>query len=450
MEGESDGNEEEDLMQWQSVTNNAKRQLSREEIEQIIGDSNENSHKKIATEINRNNTKNQQTDKNLSATSKNITSKKNTNTNSDKSTMLKKQPAINNSIKMRELNNKKFSNLFYINENKNLNRLQMSDIWKAAQGSLHDVILQTKKGFLLKTNSDKKAVIKKLQKLKTEKHIIDFEETSSKEKQAKDQTVVASYSAVIATVEQEITDAEMSNYLNKVEIQHRFCKRIISKNTGKNTYLIRIITGCIKSFEKLLNEGLFYKNRHYPVYASLPPQPAPLSCGKCFRFDHKTEDCITPIKCHKCQGSHHTNKCNTELPIKCTACDSEEHAAWSFKCPNRPTKAIPNIPNIQIKSINKKSDEIESDLKKENRIHTPITKHDFIISTYIEEVNNPNNADREATILKIRKRFVDLWKIDTTAVFTQNRLYILMFDLDSDQDSPTEPLNSPNNLQWRN
>lgn len=247
----------------------------------------------------------------------------------------------------------------------------------------------------------------------------------------------------------EVTDQEISDFLNSISIEHRYCKRILSKKTNKFTYLVRIITGNINSFEKLLNEGLFYKNRHYPVYSSTPPPPAPLPCGRCSAFSHRTEDCETPIRCSKCQGGHHTNKCTSQLPARCTACNSEEHAAWSFKCPKRPTNAIPNIPNIPIKSINKKTEEIESDLKKENKIHSPVTKHDFIISTYLDKVNNPKYSNREEIINKLRKKFVDLWKIDTTAVFTQNRLYILMFDLDSDFDSPTEPLASPNNQQWR-
>lgn len=446
MEAESSGAEDENMMHWLAGSN-TKRQLSQDEIEEIVkGKSTINSAKKFATEPSKKSTNNQLSDKELS-TSLNQ-NKSSPEAGSKKSTIFTKQ-TTNNSLKMKELINKKFNYLFYITTSKNLTRLQMSDLWRTARGNPHDVIIQTKKGFLLKTNTDKKGNIEKLQQLKTQKHISSFEATSEKQQQPREQAMIASYSAVIATVEQEVTDEEMSTYLNKIQIQHRYCKRILSRQTNKSTYLIRIITGCIRSFEKLLNEGLFYRNRHYPVYPSLPPPPAPLPCGRCSEFDHKTEDCVAPLKCHKCQGNHSTSKCSTELPIKCTACNSTEHAAWSFKCPKRPTKAIPDIPNIPIKSINKKSEEIDSDLKKENRIHSPITKHDFIISTYLEEINNPKNLDREETIRKIRKRFVELWKIDTTAVFTQNRLYILMFDLDSDQDSPTEPLNSLNNAQCR-
>lgn len=453
MGDDSDGTDDENLMHWnaEAPTENSttKRQHSQEEIQNIIGISTIQPAKKLAIDPAKNSTNNQRTDKDKELSTLSTHNKNPTNINRNYSPLFTKQSANNNSLKMKELINKKFKYLFYITTYQALTRLQMADLWKLVRGNSHDVIIQTKKGFLLKTNTDKKDTLKKLQKLKIEKQISNFEETSNKQQQPKNQALTASYSAVIATVEQEVTDEEMSAYLTKNNIQHRFCKRIISKQTGRNTFLIRIITGCIVSFEKLLNEGLFYRNRHYPVYASLPPPPAPLPCGRCFGFEHKTEECNTPVKCHRCQGNHHTNRCTTELPIKCVACNSTEHAAWSFKCPKRPTKAIPNIPNIPIKSLNKKTEEIKSDLKKENRIHSPVTKHDYIISTYLKELNNPVNLDREDSINKIRKRFVDLWKIDTTAVFTQNRLYILMFDLESEQDSPTEPLDSVNNLQCK-
>lgn len=441
MEGDSGGDD--DMMSAIRAAGQ-KRQLSLEEIQEIIG----NANKRIASETQQNNSEQSESDKQSTSTKNTNSEKTTTNIDNSQNTVYK-SPTANTSLKMKGIINKKFRYLFYISTNKNINRLQLADFWKAIKGNTSDVILQTKRGFLLKSNTDKKLIIDRLEKMKSEKHITKFEETADKEKQPRNDSLVASYSAVISSVELEISDEDLSKHLNNNNIEHRFCKRIISKKTGKATYLIRIITGDIQSYEKLLNEGLFYKHRHYPAYTSLPPPPAPSPCSKCFGFDHKTEECTTPIKCHKCQGSHYTNKCLFQMPVKCAACNAEDHAAWSFKCPKRPTRSIPNIPNIQIKSINKKSEEIASDLKKENRIHSPVTKHDYIIDNYLADINNPKNVNREEAILGLRRKFIDLWRIDTAAVFTQNRLYILMFDLDSDQDSPTEPLTSPNNLQWR-
>ena len=42
---------------------------------------------------------------------------------------------------------------------------------------------------------------------------------------------------------------------------------------------------------------------------------------------------------------------------------------------------------------------------------------------------------------KLRTRFIDLYKIETSVVFSRNKFYILMFDLLSpEQESPTLPL----------
>lgn len=448
MNEESDGNDEESMDLVFPENSKTKRQLSVDEITEIIGNTQEKPRKKLAAGKDKNTADKQVTDKPRSSASISTTSKKTTTNNETTKNNIFKS-STNSSLRMKEITNKKCKHLYYINTDKNTSRLLMSDTWKLNRGNINDVILQTKKGFILKSNTDKNLLVERLEKLKQEGKITKFEETVEKEQQPKNNIPISSYSAVIASVEQEITDEELSNYLKRINIEHRFCKRIMSKKYGKNTYLVRIITGDIQSFEKLLNEGLFYKNRHYAVYPSLPPAPAPMACANCVSFEHKTEDCSTPVICQKCQGNHSTSKCATQLPIKCGACGAEDHAAWSFKCPRRPTAAIPNIPNIPIRSINRKTDEISSDLKKESRVHSAVTKHDFIIQTYLEEVNKPKNTNREQIIHQIKKRFIDLWRIDTTAVFTQNRLYILMFDLNVDEDSPTEPTSSPNNLQWR-
>jgi DNA topoisomerase IB len=64
----------------------------------------------------------------------------------------------------------------------------------------------------------------------------------------------------------------------------------------------------------------------------------------------------------------------------------------------------------------------------------------MIIDTYIDKINNPKHTNREELIQKLRKKFIKQYNIDTSAVFSGNRLYILMFDINSPQSiSPTEP-----------
>lgn len=99
------------------------------------------------------------------------------------------------------------------------------------------------------------------------------------------------------------------------------------------------------------------------------------------------------------------------------------------------------------KAAQKKSHDISPDRKK-SRIHDPVTIHDLIINTYINGLNDPKNVNRAELLQKLRKRFIDNFKVDTTAVFSGSRVYILIFDLDNeDVSSPTEPINSSINIQ---
>lgn len=270
MGDESDGEEADRAMDIELDNSGTKRQHSLEEIQNIIGVPTQNQYKRLASEKNKVNKKSKNTDKDKHepTSSKDKTTQQKTRTDNVSTKNTTPKQTANSSLKMKEIINRRYKNLYYINTNKTFNRFEMADLWTKTRGNPNDVMLQTKKGFLLKSNSDKKVLIERLEKLKSEKNITKYEETAERELRAKDDNLTASYSAVIATVEQEVSDEELSSYLNHIEIEHRYCKRIVSKKTGKNTYLIRIITGCIRSFEKLLNEGLFYKNKHYPVYTS--------------------------------------------------------------------------------------------------------------------------------------------------------------------------------------
>ena len=198
-----------------------------------------------------------------------------------------------------------------------------------------------------------------------------------------------------------------------------------------------------------MNEGFFYKCRHYSVYTSMPPPPAPLPCSKCLAFTHITENCTAPQQCLKCGANHSTTKCTSSQLPKCKSCGSVEHQAWSFKCPNRPTTPIQGLPNIPIRSLNKKSREIVDEYKKDSRIHSPITIHDIIINSYANKLNKPQNTNRQELIDKLRKRFIDEYNVETSVTFVGgNKIYILMFDMDNKNfNSPTEPTTGNINAQ---
>lgn len=427
MSANSSDNEEENmgwLIQEYKKRKRKKNSLSQEDISEIIGTTSQPSNRK--------NTAQKQSE-----------AEKPDNTHNPQ-----KPTTRNFSLKMQEIINKPYKFMFYINTANELTRIQMVDLWNQEfSTATEDVILKTKKGFLLKTNTDKYKLLAVLSKLMANKKISHYKETQQSTTPSSN-TPPLTFSAIISGIEIDIKDTEVGEYLKQQNITHRYCKRITSRATNRETMLIRFITGCSSSYQHLLNNGIFYKNRHYAVYPSNPPQPVPQPCRKCTQFDHTTENCTTPIKCDKCSGNHHPNSCTSTLPPKCLSCGSLDHKAWSFKCPNRPTGPIEGIPNTTVKPLNLKSQDIKPEIKNNTKIHSAITIHDLIINTYITKLNKPKNTNREDLLKKLKKRFIQLYNIDTTVAFSGNRIYILMFDLDlPNSESPTEPTHGVNNRQ---
>lgn len=147
---------------------------------------------------------------------------------SEENQHIQKRISNNYSPKMKEITFKEYKNMFYITPN-NLNRFQMSDIWDEIYKNSKDVILQTQRGLLLKTDTEKNEIKSTLNNLIKEKTIISYKETSASQRPSERKIPQPTYCAVIASVEQEIQDTQISEFLNKIKINHRFCKRIIAK-----------------------------------------------------------------------------------------------------------------------------------------------------------------------------------------------------------------------------
>lgn len=92
----------------------------------------------------------------------------------------------------------------------------MANIWKKEQSNTHDVILQTKEGFLLKFNSSKFILTNYLEKIKLNFIIIGYTETDSNVRQATKSSIITNtHSEIIANVEQEIGDKTIMEFLTK-------------------------------------------------------------------------------------------------------------------------------------------------------------------------------------------------------------------------------------------
>ena len=209
------------------------------------------------------------------STSKNTSQKRTIPDNTENYKNTHKTTTKNYSLKMKEVINKSYKFMFYINTANDLSRLQMADIWNQEYPNpTDDVILKTKKGFLLKSNTEKYKLLAVLSKLAATKKIANYKETQQSTNPSQG-TPTLTFSAIISGVELEIKDSDVSEYLTQQKLTHRYCKRITSRATNKETMLVRIITGCSVTYQNLLNNGLFYKNRHYAIFPSNPPHPCP-------------------------------------------------------------------------------------------------------------------------------------------------------------------------------
>ncbi|XP_066258011.1 uncharacterized protein [Euwallacea similis] len=341
----------------------------------------------------------------------------------------------------------KCSHTFVVYAPPTTSRVQMALKWEDINTNNKDIIIKQENNFLIKTNDEQKTT-EALRLLLQQNVITSFKlgrnETTSTQykKNTNHHNITASCSVVATGVDLEITDEMFFKHLERMELRIRFCKRIISRQRNAPTLMMRLITGDLATYEKLMNErAVHFLGRVFRIVESKPPAPIPAPCNKCNAFDHRTEECKTPIKCNKCQGPHPTTTCKSPLPIKCAACKSDDHAAWSMKCPKRPTAPIDGIPNVKIKCLNRRTNEVSDGITVGSRIHRPITTHDFIINKYKHQLNKTTNTNREELVKKLRKQFVEDFNIDTSVVFFGSHMYILMFDLlQPNRTSQTEPL----------
>lgn len=58
------------------------------------------------------------------------------------------------------------------------------------------------------------------------------------------------------------------------------------------------------------------------------------------------------------------------------------------------------------------------------------------MTTLLQRISTNLKAVREELIKKLKHRFIEQFQIDTSAVFTGNRIYILMFDLKQPNGTP--------------
>ncbi|XP_066258008.1 uncharacterized protein [Euwallacea similis] len=353
-------------------------------------------------------------------------------------------PTTTTKQQQQQKQNPTFTHTFTVVAPTSTTRVLFALEWEKISPDNKDIIIKQERNLLIKTNNEG-GTAEALQML-TQREIIASFKVNKTPTAVMNQTntvrrMSPSYSVVATGVDLDITDDMFLKHLEGLGLNVRFCRRIISRQRSTPTLMMRLITGDLTTYEKLINDrAVHFLGRLFRIVESKPPAPIPVPCSKCNSFEHRSEDCKVPTKCNKCQGSHPTATCKSPLSPRCTACNSEDHAAWSMKCPKRPTAPIDGIPNVKIKCLNRRTAEVSIAMSRDSRIHSAITIHDYIINKYKIQINKTTNTDREELLKKLRKQFVGDFAVDTSVVFFGNNMYILMFDmLSPSKTSPTEP-----------
>lgn len=149
----------------------------------------------------------------------------------------------------------------------------------------------------------------------------------------------ATFSVVVKGVHPDFTDEEVVAELREQKLNITKAWRIRSRETGQLTMLVRVLTECQETTDKLLRDGAILANGRHMVEASHLPKPQPMQCGRCFAFGHQAASCKrkeqTCPKCGQIRDQEHS--C---VVTRCLACGGD-HEAWSNKCPKRPINPAP-------------------------------------------------------------------------------------------------------------
>ncbi|CAH1101727.1 unnamed protein product [Psylliodes chrysocephalus] len=269
MEVEEDGMWKKVRRKTKDKLHNIPKRLNQltKEIDDIIGTSSQTT-----------NTKNP-TYKNLSDTNRNPQPHKNSYTN--KNNFNKNYSPVMNTIV-----NKKYDNMFYLEAESSCTRMNISTGWNQIFPNADDIIIK----IVLKTNTNKDEIMGVLDRYVENGKILSYKESNPNTKPPTS-SPLPSYSVIIARIEQEIDENSISRHLTNLNLEHRYCKRIIARSNAEPTIMIRIITGSQTTSEILLSHGLHYHYQHYPVYPSKAPEPVPQPCSKWQEYTHTTENC---------------------------------------------------------------------------------------------------------------------------------------------------------------
>ena len=158
------------------------------------------------------------------------------------------------------------------------------------------------------------------------------------------------FSVVIKSVDSDISENDIREELENLNLNFHQIWRIKSKKTDKFTSLIRVTSPNMSTIDVLLTRGITLFGRRHTCETSHASPPTPIQCTRCFQRGHESSNCPNRPICPNCPNQHSPNKCPQADP-KCPFCQGN-HPAWSRKCPKYHEFAIsddtPTLPVLII------------------------------------------------------------------------------------------------------
>jgi hypothetical protein len=101
---------------------------------------------------------------------------------------------------------------------------------------------------------------------------------------------------------------------------------------GQKVANVKMLCSDPNTANKLLTSDVFIQQQRIALHKDLRE---PLRCGKCQLYGHIARNCKQEWDtCAICRDRHRTTACTSHCTLKCTACDSDDHASNSRTCPN--------------------------------------------------------------------------------------------------------------------
>ena len=143
------------------------------------------------------------------------------------------------------------------------------------------------------------------------------------------------HQVIIKGLDVSITMEEMEEMLQRQELPYKGVKRIISRQRGEPTEMVRLFLKSEEKKKHLLRQGIFLDQMHFKCVPAKEDEEKKLTfqCFNCQAWgSHKTWECKNATKCVMCGESHKRSECTkTKTEAKCCNCDGD-HAAWSTSC----------------------------------------------------------------------------------------------------------------------